>query len=204
MAFIFKIKLRDVSKPPVWRRVAIPHEYSLEKTHCVIQAVFGWFNEHMYKFSDKPYGGSFEIKPLFEEDEWMYDDLKKHGCKVIDSADIRLCDIFNGDTKKLLYVYDFSDDWIHEMVLEDIVLTQYDHAVCITGKGMCPPENCGGPGGYEYMKEVLTEHPDSEEAREMRRQLDLSGIGEFDPGLFNRDDIHDINELLVYIEENVK
>lgn len=204
MAFIFKIKIRDVAKPPVWRRVVIPHEYSLEKTHCVIQAAFGWTNSHMYKFSDKPYGGTFEIRPLFEEDKWIYEDLRRSGRKLTDSADIRLCDVFKGGVRKLVYLYDFGDDWVHDMTLEDIILTHHDHALCTAGKGACPPEDCGGPCGYEYMKEVLAHSPGGNEARQMKKLLKAAGTDGFDPKSFTAEDIGEINEILEYIEEHVK
>lgn len=56
-------------------------------------------------------------------------------------------------TNKLSYVYDFGDDWIHDITLEDIIEELHPHASCTAGKGVCPEEDCGGLWGYEDMNE---------------------------------------------------
>ena len=58
-----------------------------------------------------------------------------------------------GIVNKLCYVYDFGDDWTHDINLEKVLDEYSDHATCITGKGACPEEDCGGLWGYEEMKE---------------------------------------------------
>ena len=35
-------------------------------------------------------------------------------------------------------------------------------AVCIDGQNACPPEDCGGIGGYERFREVLADPTDEE------------------------------------------
>lgn len=84
--------------------------------------------------------------------------------------------MFGTDRQKLLYVYDFGDDWVHEIVLEDILTVIYPHPVCTAGKGCCPPENCGGPMGYEMLKETLETKPNSAEARRIRAELGLKRV----------------------------
>lgn len=44
MAYQFKIKLLNVKKPPVWRRVIIPENCTFEEFHHTIQISFGWDN----------------------------------------------------------------------------------------------------------------------------------------------------------------
>ena len=48
-----KIQLRNVTKPPVWRRVLIPSDITFLELHYIIQAAFGWYNEHLFKFQQK-------------------------------------------------------------------------------------------------------------------------------------------------------
>lgn len=55
MAYQFKIKLLNVKKPPVWRRVIIPENCTFEEFHHTIQISFGWNNEHLHRFGEKPY-----------------------------------------------------------------------------------------------------------------------------------------------------
>ena len=53
MNYQLKIKLKDISKPPVWRRLLIPVKATFGELHLAIQAVFGWQMRHLYRFSDK-------------------------------------------------------------------------------------------------------------------------------------------------------
>lgn len=173
MAYQFKIKLLNVKKPPVWRRVIIPENCTFEEFHHTIQISFGWDNEHLHKFSDKPYGGNFEISSRCYDDDMLSNVDSNMYRKSLDEQETKLCDVFGTDRQKLLYVYDFGDDWVHEIVLEDILTVIYPHPVCTAGKGCCPPENCGGPMGYEMLKETLETKPNSAEARRIRAELGL-------------------------------
>jgi hypothetical protein len=53
--------------------------------------------------------------------------------------------------------------------------------VCLGGQRACPPEDCGGFGGYEDLLEILRDpdHPEYEE------RLEWVG-GAFDPEVFER------------------
>jgi len=67
---------------------------------------------------------------------------------------IKLASIFNTEGQKYTYIYDFGDDWIHSIKLEKIIPGKAVKAICIAGKGACPPEDCGGPREYEHLKEI--------------------------------------------------
>jgi Plasmid pRiA4b ORF-3-like protein len=51
---------------------------------------------------------------------------------------------------KFQYIYDFGDDWIHDVVLERILPAdpEQQYPVCLVGKRNCPPEDVGGIWGY--------------------------------------------------------
>lgn len=53
MLLTFRIQLAQITKPPVWRRVTVPAEFSFARFHYVIQRAFGWMNCHLYQFSEK-------------------------------------------------------------------------------------------------------------------------------------------------------
>lgn len=110
MAYLFKIKLLNVKKPPVWRRVIIPENCTFEEFHHTIQISFGWDNEHLHKFSDKPYGGCFEISSRCYDDDMLSNVDSNMYRKSLDEQETKLCDVFGTDRQKLLYVYDFGDD----------------------------------------------------------------------------------------------
>ncbi len=44
----FKLSLRGVSKPPVWRRLLVPADIRLSQVHDVIQAM-GWTDTHLHR-----------------------------------------------------------------------------------------------------------------------------------------------------------
>ncbi|MGH9918529.1 MAG: plasmid pRiA4b ORF-3 family protein, partial [Nitrososphaerales archaeon] len=66
--------------------------------------------------------------------------------------------------KSFVYEYDFGDGWDHEVKVE--ALTWIRHglkwAVCLEGANACPPEDCGGAGGYENLVEVLADPSERE------------------------------------------
>jgi Plasmid pRiA4b ORF-3-like protein. len=155
MVYQFKIKLRGVSKPPVWRKVEVPAHFTFQKFHFVIQAAMGWYCEHLYQFSKQPY--TCPVIAESEEDIFNEPDY--------DAAKYRLKDYFEEFplTKKFVYTYDFGDDWQHECILEGTLPDNRLFAICTAGKGACPEEDCGGPWGWEEMKE--TGEIDEEEAK---------------------------------------
>ena len=80
------------------------------------------------------------------------------------------------------YEYDFGDGWEHEILLEGILLrepkTKYPR--CIDGERACPPEDCGGPWGYENMLKILAD-PEHEEHEQTVTWLG----GSYDPARFD-------------------
>jgi Plasmid pRiA4b ORF-3-like protein len=93
---------------------------------------------------------------------------------------------------KVLYTYDFGDDWEHRIVLEAIVPADPGAAypVCVAGKGACPPEDCGGAWGYTEMKEILAD-PGHEQHKEMLKWLGLAEAAEFGPAEFSADEVNE-------------
>jgi hypothetical protein len=68
--------------------------------------------------------------------------------------------------------------------------------VCIAGKRACPPDDCGGPWGYEEFLEAIR-NPEAPEHEEM---LEWAG-GEFDPVAF---DIEKANARLKNLNNKIK
>ena len=100
----FKVTLKR-SDPPIWRRFQVP-DLTLGELHDVLQVVMGWDGSHMHQFivNGKDYG------------QTMPDDLD---LDVEDEDGILLSQIFTGRKKpRIVYEYDFGDNWEHEIVLE--------------------------------------------------------------------------------------
>ena len=89
----------------------------------------------------------------------------------------------------LYYEYDFGDNWVHELQVENAVSQiGAQRLCCIGGECCCPPEDCGEPNGYQELLKILRDprHSDHEE------MLEWVG-GSFDPEMF---DLESVNKRL--------
>lgn len=147
-----KIMLREIL-PPIWRRIQVPAGMRLSRVHDVLQVAMGWTDSHLHQFvkDDIMYG--------IPDDE--FDDLD-----VFDDEQVNLNELLKAEGDSLLYVYDFGDNWRHDMVLEKILPGDADAArpLCVAGDRHCPPEDVGGVPGYQEFLEVIFDpvHEDHE------------------------------------------
>jgi hypothetical protein len=174
MLYQLKITLRNVSKPPVWRRVRVPAGDSLGELHAVIMAAMGWDNSHLHMFID--------------DDSTQYGTASR-GLDCADEGQFALADVLFEPGDTLRYTYDFGDDWDHDIKLEKVLPPDADPRaaavpVCLAGKGACPPEDCGGPWGYAGLKETVAD-PSDEEHERMLEWLGLEDPADFDPAAFD-------------------
>ncbi len=152
----FKIVLQD-TEPPVWRRIIVPEKYSFWDLHVAIQDSFGWFDSHLHAFV---LNRSIHIG--IPDDDGMDDFLEtKPGWKI------KIKMHFDKVGKKIIYEYDFGDGWEHEVKFEKFVDEEIKKPLCIGGERACPPEDCGGIGGYEDFCKIMIEKK-GEEYKEMK------------------------------------
>jgi len=129
----------------------------------------GWDNFHLFRFTM----GGMAFGPSEEE------------TAPSDSPPLRA--LLRRVVAKAIYEYDFGDGWRHEIVVEKTVSREAGkvYPVCITGKGCCPPEDCGGPYGYFNLLRAVSDpaHPEHEDA--------VQWLGEeFDPKEFPMDGVN--------------
>jgi len=137
-----RVQLKGI-EPPIWRRIVVPAASRLHIFHLVIQEAFGWTDSHLHSFEA---GGT-----LFET---TYPDIPEQVGK--DEASIRLSELLEMGGGSAEYVYDYGDEWTHTIQTEERRFDQLSYTPrCLDGARACPPENIGGPGGYENMLEVL-------------------------------------------------
>lgn len=160
--FQFKVELNGVSDPTVWRRLTLPSNYTFADFHTAIQIAFGWDDAHFYMFSPKGFGSNPQITELAEEE------MNEWGEGKLEAEELLLSDIFKTEKQKYTYIYDFGDSWKHIITLEKILAKTILLPDCLGGKGKCPPEDCGGVGGYYGLKEILADkkHPEYSEYAE--------------------------------------
>jgi hypothetical protein len=104
----------------------------------------GWTDSHLHQFEkDGKYWG------VPETDEFGDLELK-------DESKVAVSRLLKAEGDSMVYVYDFGDDWRHEVVLEKIVASD-DTAkpICLAGERRCPPEDVGGPHGYQEFLEAI-------------------------------------------------
>ncbi|CAN5597437.1 hypothetical protein BH24ACT4_BH24ACT4_20930 [soil metagenome] len=171
--FHLKVTLRD-TKPAVWRRVLVDGSSTLDHLHEVIQAAFGWWDYHLHDFEID--GTNYGV-PDADDDDW--------GVPTIDETGARL-DSIAGPGSRFLYRYDFGDNWRHDVVVEKVLPADGSMVVpaCVDGRRACPPEDCGGTGGFRDLLAILAypRHPEHRERREwMGRDYDPAS---FDPSEF--------------------
>jgi hypothetical protein len=175
----FKITLSDI-KPRIWRRIQVPSSFTFQNLHEAIQHAFGWDNSHLHQFIISPRNGMTESISI------GFDDPIEDELDNINESKIQISSYFSLTNKRAKYQYDFGDDWMHDILLEKIIPieTGIKYPRCIDGKRACPPEDCGGAWGYEYLLEVIND-PDHPEYNER-----LEWIGEFDSEDF---DVKEVN-----------
>ena len=104
----------------------------------------GWTDSHLHQFEkDGKYWGVPE--------HYEYDDIDG-----IDESKVSVGKVLQAGGDSMVYVYDFGDNWRHQVVLERIMPSEaLTKPVCIAGGRKCPPEDVGGPSGYQEFLEVI-------------------------------------------------
>lgn len=97
--------------------------------------------------------------------------------------------------ERFIYEYDFGDDWIHEIRVEDVleIDPKKTYPICIGGKNAAPPEDCGGVFTYMQIRNnlkyralgIIDEYSDDDCAEYRDSEDNL-----FDPDRFSRREVN--------------
>ena len=164
--------------PPVWRRVAVRSDLLLADLHHVIQAAMGWSDAHLHEFVTAD-GVRFAANdPAIDPDG--------RGPDVHAAQGVRLLDVLPQPGAALRYAYDFGDGWEHRVELLAVRPPGAGErtATCVAGERACPPEDCGGPGGYADLVAALAD-PAHARHPELVEWLAASTRAGFDPEVFD-------------------
>ncbi len=168
-----KIQLEDID-PPIWRRLLVSGDLSLGKLHEVIQEAMGWTNTHLHQF--------VIAGESYSDPEAEIDDTR-------DETRSRLSQVAPQAGKAFEYLYDPGDGWEHNIVIEKTAASDKrypGHPVCLAGARACPPEDCGGPFGYQDFLAAIT-NPKHKRHNEMCAWIGIN----FDPEYFDPAEIND-------------
>ena len=149
---VYQIKVTlDETEPPVWRRILVLGDTRLDELHRILQVVMGWYNYHLHEFTvgDRHYGVPDP----------------EYGFEMRNERRARLSRMVIGEGFSLKYSYDFGDDWVHTLLVEEVLRVDpwsRQLPVCIAGSRACPPEDVGGVWGYADFLEAIAD-PEHEE-----------------------------------------
>lgn len=163
--YLLKISLQNI-EPEIWRRVIVPASITLDRLHDVIQIVMGWQDSHLYRIA-------IGREEFMEKPEMLggFDDFDA----VTECGKVRLSDRVKKADTTFSYIYDFGDNWDHEITVEhndcfsllapeqqDMEIAFEDSVTCLEGERACPPEDVGGVPGYLEFCEAMN-NPGTEE-----------------------------------------
>lgn len=198
--WVFQLRIDlEGARPPIWRRISIRSDQSLETLHIVIQAAFDWYNYHLYRFSIG--GGPFDLKSeLFLcEYDLTEADPADEGTFV---EDVRVDETLQQPGDVLHYLYDYGDTWAMKIVLEELRPASPDSPIaeCVGGRRAAPPEDCGGLTDADQLAEVLDDpaHFDLDHVNSSIRAWLDTPPGFAPQHLLTRDEAHAQDALLRY------
>jgi Plasmid pRiA4b ORF-3-like protein len=175
---IYQIKVTLLgTDPPIWRRLLVPADLTLEQLHNVLQIAMGWEDCHMHEFriGQQRYGTPDPMERAFG------------GSRTASERTARLFDVLDRAGTKAVSTYGFGDSWEHRIAVEKRLAVEPGRAypACLAGERHGPPEDCGGIPGFYNLLETIGD-PEHEEHEEL---LDWVG-GSFDPDAFSVDEIN--------------
>jgi len=144
----------DDADPPIWRRIDLRSDLTLDVVHQVLQVAFDWTDSHLHRFSLG--GGAFDwdsqlflcpydvVEADFEDDGFP-------------AAETHLDETLTATGDALHYLYDYGDNWELTLRLEQVRPAEgaCAAAVVVDGERAAPPEDCGHLVDAASLAEVL-------------------------------------------------
>jgi predicted Zn-dependent protease len=128
----FKVSLKD--KPDIWRMIDIKGNQMLSTLHKGIYKAFDRFDEHAYSFFLKNI-------PWDKENEYTSPGMETEGkAKLASRIRIDSVELYGGT--KFLYLFDFGDEWWHNVELVSVTLknTRAKYPRIAEKHGKSPPQ----------------------------------------------------------------
>jgi len=175
---IYQIKVTLLgTDPPIWRRLLVPADLTLEQLHDVLQVAMGWQDCHMHEFriGSQRFGKPDPMEQAFR------------GPRTASERTTRLFHVLGRAGTKAIYTYDFGDGWEHQIVVEKRSAPEPGRAypTCLAGERHGPPEDCGGIPGFYNLLEAI-----GDPKHEQHEELPDWVCDNFDPEAFSVDEIN--------------
>jgi len=165
------------AKPPIWRRLDLASDLTLDKVHVALQAAFDWAGGHLHEF---------RADDAYVQAERFLDEYMLEGHDGTPETDVRLDQVLHSPGDRLHYVYDFGDNWEHTLKLEEVAPRPASAPLArvVGGRRTAPPDDCGGIYGYQELIEALGDptHPQHGEMSQWWQEYGgISSGRDFDP-----------------------
>ncbi len=142
--YVFKVSLSYSKR--IWRRIEILGDQTLDQLHEIIFDAFDRYDPHMYSFylttsrskSRKRFVEAPEFThPLAIEEYYGFGDKK-----LYDASKTKISDLPLIEKSKFEYLFDFGDEWLHEITLEKIldIFPKKNYPVIIKKSGESPEQ----------------------------------------------------------------
>lgn len=190
LAYQLRIHLVD-SEPEIWRRILVPVDMNLDALHHAIQSAFEWQGYHLFSFWKKQKHGrrSPSIYPTNEEWDFFDHSQSEAASKKRKPQRLPLMSDVLSVGEKLMYTYDFGDDWEHEILCEALLIKPLRIRLpyCNEGGQNAALEDSGGIYAYQEMMYALQNRGDPEYEEYAQEILNTWGenIAQRDPNAFD-------------------
>ena len=140
--FQFLVELEGVT-PPVWRRLQVPGVYSFWDLHVAIQDLMPWLDYHLHEFHITDPCTGEQVVLGFEGGG--FDEYRA----VLPDYEHAISEYFSMENACAGYVYDFGDEWRHQLKLEAILPRKkcVKYPVCLAGGARLPARGLRRSGG---------------------------------------------------------
>lgn len=119
---IYTLKVALAGQKSIWRRIEMRSNQTLADLHECIFTAFDREEEHLYSFYLAPPGSRGQARsrdPVeFTHAACLDDPFDDR--EVYDAAETRIGDLKLRASRKLEYLFDFGDEWRHEITVERI------------------------------------------------------------------------------------
>ena len=201
-------------EPKIWRRFQVSSDVTMARLAYILMTLFEIQASHLYCFEVNELD-NFITNHLEHYNKYMRDDdnddffkIGRYGCifedeeedllpqlnnkyrELVDAKDVKLKHVLDEEKEKMVFQYDFGDNWrfdiIIEKIFEDESISGKDLPRVLEGDGFGIIEDCGGTMGLEEIREAFKKK--SGEDYEM--YSNWLGIKELD---LNKCDLDDLN-----------
>jgi len=212
-------QLRDY-QPKIWRRFQVANNITMARLGYILMTLFEMQANHLFRievpfrenlimalrkrlgdseynklFADDPFNETEEngIFEIITEDTYFYRDEDE---KVYDITEHKLKHVITVPDSRLVFFYDFGDNWIVDVTLERIFeddnLPGRFLPRVLEGEGYGIIEDCGGVGGLEKLAKAFKK----KKGEEYNMYREWLGVDDLD---LNHFDINDMNFRLLKV-----